>query len=249
MDFKQRFEPKGNKVIHGAGQQSPEDYRNYWKTVGKYKPLLYMTYVQIKWPDEKWFRIIRNEIKEFPNVLFQIGLSMSDTPSGEPEKHYEHEVAEGKYDDKIDNFCKGIKSLKVPVFVRPAYEFNGLSWYGYKPKTFIKAWKHLIDKAREHKVNNVAWIWHYAPEGVKNYMDYYPGDDYVDWWGISLFKVEDIKDPYTKKFLQDAKKHKKPVIIAESSARGVGVLKGEESWNKWFKPYYHKSSIWSKFLT
>lgn len=238
MDFNQKFEPKGNKVIHGAGQQFPKDFRDYWNAVGEYKPLLYMTYIEIKWPDENWFKIIKKEIKEFPNVMLQIGLSMTNEVEEGPQSHYEHDVATGKYDSKIDDFCKGIKGLGIPTFVRLGYEFNGLSWNGYLPKTYIKAWKHFVDRIRKNNINNIAIVWCYCPEGEKNYQDYYPGDNYVDWWAIDIFSSDYFKDPFTEKFMQDAEKHKKPVMIGESSARYVGTLDGQKSWDNWFKPYF-----------
>jgi len=234
--MKNKFEPKDNKILHGAGQDF-KAFKNYGNSVENYKPKLYMTYVQIKWLNTNWFKNLKKEIKNFPGVWLQIGLSMTDTHSGEPEKHYEDKVAEGEYDKKIDLFLEEIKKLKIPCFVRLGYEFNGLSWYGYQPKTFVKAWKHVINKARKNKLNNVAWVWHYAASGEKNYVDYYPGDNYVDWWAITIFSIDDLKK--VKLFIKDAKKHKKPIMIAESSAQYIGTKNGQESWNKWFKPFFN----------
>jgi len=207
-----------------------------------------MTYIQLKYVNKKWFELIKNNIKDFPNVLLQIGLSMTDTCSGEPEKHYENEVYSGKYDQNIVEFCEGVKNLGVPCFVRLGYEFNGLSWYGYKPKSFVKAWKHVLNKVRENNVENIAWIWHYAPEGVKDYMKYYPGDNYVDWWGVTFFSKKDLIN--NNKFIKDAQIHKKPVMICESSAIKIGTSEGKKSWDSWFKIYFewiHKNPIIKAF--
>jgi beta-mannanase len=237
MDFNQKFEPKGNKIIHGAGQQFILDYKNYWNNVDDKKPILFMTYIDLKKINIKWCKRIETELEIFPNIIPQIAISMNAT-SGDSRKHYENRVCEGIYDSKIELFCKFIKKLKIPCFVRLGYEFNGTTWTGYIPNTYKLAWKRIVDIFRKNKTNNVAWIWHYAPEGVANYMEYYPGDDYVDWWGISLFGLNDLKNKNNLNFLNDAKKHKKPVMIAESSARGVGVLEGKKSWNAWFKPFF-----------
>ncbi|MBN1923986.1 MAG: hypothetical protein JW791_04480 [Nanoarchaeota archaeon] len=241
MYFKQKFEPKKG-VIHGAGQEGtpfnyPVDFKDYWDSVGENKPLLFMTYIQLKWINKKWFELTKKQVKYFPNIILQIGLSISDTHSGEPEKHYEQDVLSGKFDKNIQEFCQEVKKLKSPVFVRLGYEFNGLSWYGYQPNSFVKAWRYVIDKVKKDNVNNVAWVWHYSPEGEKNYMDYYPGDDYVNWWGTTLFFMREIEK--SKKFLKDAENHKKPVMICESSAVNVTTLKGEDSWREWFKPYFN----------
>ncbi len=237
MDFNQKFEPKGNRIIHGAGQQLPEDFRDYWKTVKECKPLLYMTYRGINQPIDSWFNKVRKEITAFPNVLPQIGLSMTVEIHG-PQTHYEHDVAEGKYDEAIDSFCKGCEELEIPIYVRLGFEFNGLAWNGYLPEAHVRAWKHVVDRIKKNNVNNVATVWCYAVDGEKNYMDYYPGDEYVDWWGIDIFSPEHLRDEFTEKFMQDAVKHKKPVMIGESTPRYIGVLKGQESWDTWFKPFF-----------
>ncbi len=79
MNYKEKFEPKGNKIIHGAGQ-SLEMFREYWKSVGKYKPLIYMTYIKIQ-NINKWIDKIQKEVKEFPSliILFLFELVMNLT--------------------------------------------------------------------------------------------------------------------------------------------------------------------------
>ena len=74
-------------------------------------------------------------------------------------------------------------------------------------------------------------------------MNYYPGDEYVDWFSDDLFGVRFFtgrNNPkiITKAFCVEAEKHKKPLMIGESSPAKVGVDNGEESWNKWFKLYF-----------
>ena len=64
VDFKQKFEPIGNKVIHGAGQ-SLETFSNYWNTIGKNKPLIYMTYIKMA-KISKGIDKIKSEFKAFP---------------------------------------------------------------------------------------------------------------------------------------------------------------------------------------
>lgn len=69
-------------------------------------------------------------------------------------------------------------------------------------------------------------------------MDWYPGDDWVDWWGIDLFSAGDFASADTVKFMRLAREHGFPVMIGESTPRYVGVLEGERSWNTWFAPYF-----------
>jgi hypothetical protein len=79
-------------------------------------------------------------------------------------------------------------------------------------------------------------VWHgwAAPRWVNDLEDFYPGDDYVDWVGISIFQqlypwasqtssFAGGSMHYVKEFLDFAGRHGKPVMIAESTPFG-GVL-------------------------
>src|SRR3989344_1289780 len=233
MDYKSKFEPKGNKVIHGAGQ-SLEMFREYWKAVEKNKPIIYMTYIKIQ-SMNKWVDKIQKEVNEFPNLILQIGLNFR--VEGEDKTK---EISEGKYDKEFDKLLKVIKEFINPVFIRIGYEFDKAE--KYNPKNFVKAWKYFVDKYREEKINNIANVWCACPyKGTAPVEPYYPGDDYVDWFGIDVFSARHFANSanqQTEDFLKLAKKHKKPVMIGESSPARTGVDKGQESWDEWFKPYF-----------
>ena len=233
MDYKQKFEPKGNKVIHGSGQ-SLEMFHEYWKAVDKYKPAIYMTYIKIQSMD-KWVDKIQKEVKEFPNLILQIGLNFR--VEGEDGTKA---ISEGKYDKELDKIFKIIKDFGNPVFIRLGYEFDKAE--KYNPKNFVKAWRYVVDKYRKKKINNIANVWCACPyRGTAPVEPYYPGDDYVDWFGIDVFTERHFANSANKQtedFLRLAKKHKKPVMIGESSPARTGVDKGQESWDEWFKPYF-----------
>ena len=80
--------------------------------------------------------------------------------------------------------------------------------------------------------------------------DYYPGDDYVDWVGISIFSqlYTDVTIPphitqlgnmetiqYVCTFAQA---HQKPIMIAESTPFG-GMDQLHDPWQDWFVPILH----------
>jgi len=92
-----------------------------------------------------------------------------------------------------------------------------------------------------HNLHAFYWLCEINFSSRNFYLEpYYPGDDYVDWFGIDVFYARHITGKYkpVEDFLKLAKKHKKPVMIGESTAAGVGVLDGEKSWSDWFKPYF-----------
>jgi hypothetical protein len=233
MDFGQKYEPKGNRVIHGAGQ-SLERFSSYWNTIEDYKPLIYITYAKIP-KISAWIDKIKIESKKFPNLILQVGLKLLDAEG----KDKTLEILGGKYDRDLEEFFKTIKEYKNPVFIRIGYEFDKKG--KYNSTNFVKAWKHIVDKFRKAKVDNIATVWCACPfNGTEPVEQFYPGDDYVDWFGIDVFYARHLTGKYKpiEDFLELAKEHKKPVMVGESTASEVGVLDGKESWDKWFEPYF-----------
>ena len=238
-DYGKRLEPKGDRVIHGAGQ-SDEEFRRYFETVGQTKPLVYMSYLGLRGGDPAgFFARLKTRLDAYPSGTFlipQIGLSM--TKDGAPEQHYEHEVAAGKYDAQIEALCRGLRDLGRPAYVRIGYEFNG-QWNGYRPETFKAAWVRIVSAIRRHGLDEAAAVWCYAPDGKdKDYLAYYPGDGYVDWWSIDTFSASHFTATDSLAFVAAADAHGFPVMIGESTPRKVGVGEGARSWSRWFAPYF-----------
>jgi hypothetical protein len=69
-------------------------------------------------------------------------------------------------------------------------------------------------------------------------MDWYPGDDYVDWWGINWFTASQIDG--STDFIVQAFQHQKPVMICESAPITHNGTANEQNWNDWFIPYFNK---------
>jgi hypothetical protein len=72
---------------------------------------------------------------------------------------------------------------------------------------------------------------------------YYPGDDVVDWIGLSVFsqlyrnpRVQQLGNTETlQQVLEFAKTHQKPTMIAESTPFG-GIDTLLDPWEDWFQP-------------
>lgn len=233
MDYKQKFEPKGNKIIHGAGQ-SLETFTNYWNAVEEYKPFIYMTYIKLHKLDS-WIEKIKIEFAKFPNLMLQIGLNLR--MNGEDKNK---EISEGKYDPEFDKLVSILKDIKNPIFLRIGYEFDEKG--KYNPQDYILAFRYVVNLFRKKKVNNVAFVWNSCPyPGTEVFEPYYPGDEYVDWFGINVFGEKYFRDKSyepVERFLKMAIKHKKPVIIGESSAIKIGIANGKKIWEEWFKSYF-----------
>lgn len=108
------------------------------------------------------------------------------------------DVIEGKYDNQIRTWAEGIKNTEAPVFVRIANEMNG-AWTDWShknvfndPDLYKVAYRHVVDVFRNSNATNVRFVWNPndIPKPDYSWNDaslYYPGDNYVDWIGMTAY--------------------------------------------------------------
>jgi len=108
------------------------------------------------------------------------------------------QITAGKYDAYITQFARDAKAAQGPIMISPFHEMNGV-WYpwggmvnGNTPADLIAAWRHVHDIFVREGAANVTWVWSVnlrsRPDTYENrYAAYYPGDEYVDWVGVSGF--------------------------------------------------------------
>jgi hypothetical protein len=236
LDFGARLEPAGG-LMHGAGQ-SPDAfvaYRDAMPPDGR--PMVYMHYVGLAGLQPDWADALKAELRRHPDefVVPQIGLSM--TVDGTPSAHYEHLVAAGAYDAQIGHLIEGLRRLATPVYLRIGYEFNGVAWNGYEPASYRLAFARVAEMLRAADVE-AATVWCGAMDGDRAFFDYYPGDAHVDWFGMDFFSAEHFSDADAAAFLDSARAHGKPVMVGETTPRGVGAQGGAASWTGWFVAFF-----------
>ena len=105
--------------------------------------------------------------------------------------------------------------------------------------SYINAYRRIVDILRQEGVSNVAYVWQSCTSpiddildgGRENLLNYYPGDDYVDWFGMSWFlrpnetATVNNNTPSTQLFLANelvslARERGKAVMIAEAANQG-----------------------------
>lgn len=150
-------------------------------------------------------------------------------------------IARGEYDPNMAAICDVLATLKSPVTLRFAHEMDDTSgqfiWAGWKPKDYISAYRRMIDLCRAH-APNITVMW--SPLGEPNMADYYPGDEYVDLVGLSVFGLQawdQAKFGHDRTFdeifaprYERAAKFGKPVVVAELGY--VGSADYVEMWKK-----------------
>lgn len=99
---------------------------------------------------------------------------------------------------KVADFLKSLKTNEgqlVPVIFRPWHEMSGgWFWWGCKsctPEQYRQFFRYTVDILKTEGVDNC--VWSYSPgadrdETIERYMQYYPGDEYVDMLGVDIYR-------------------------------------------------------------
>jgi hypothetical protein len=162
-----------------------------------------------------------------------------------PDKFSLTEIIAGNWDKYIDKWADAARNFGNPLIVVFGVEMNG-TWFPWSgayyggaewdkehnnwkgPEVFRTAYRHVVDRVRARGATNIKWMFHtnnysYPLDVWNSAPSYYPGSDYVDWLGLSVYgqqyKDEPNPDipslvdwPYEEMCRLDPKK---PVMIAE----------------------------------
>jgi endoglucanase len=104
-------------------------------------------------------------------------------------------IMSGQYDSSISELCDGVAKLRGSVLVRWGQEMDAPNdrypWGGLDPSEYIQAYRHFVDTCRPH-APRAQFVW--SPRGDAGEEAYYPGDQYVDFAGLTLFGLEPWED-------------------------------------------------------
>lgn len=86
-------------------------------------------------------------------------------------------------------FARAAREAGIPIFLRFAGEFNdpGNAWS--RDPALYRAKFRLVHDVMARLAPNVAMVWMPMPSRLEIIDAYFPGDDAVDWVGISLYSV------------------------------------------------------------
>ncbi|WP_321790469.1 NAD-dependent epimerase/dehydratase family protein [Burkholderia pyrrocinia] len=98
------------------------------------------------------------------------------------------DIAHGRYDAQIAATCSALAALKGPVFVRWGHEMEAdtgrYPWAIGDASAYVGAYR-LVVAACRRMTSQIRFVW--SPAGNRNLDDYFPGLDYVDAIGLSVF--------------------------------------------------------------
>ncbi len=177
-------------------------------------------YFSDNWFDGIKFPMIKAEaIRDAGSVPFIRMMPRSDWDGYKQDPNYSMQnIIDGKYDLELHQYARDAKGYGSPLLIEFGTEVNG-DWFpwngayngggqkdGYgdpeKPdgsERFVAAYRHIIDIFRKEQADNVTWFYHVNattyPEDYWNRMKaYYPGDEYIDWIGVSVYGPQTPSD-------------------------------------------------------
>lgn len=135
-------------------------------------------------------------------------------------------ILSGKFDDLIARNAKQLRRLGRPVLLRWGWEMNG-DWYRWggaqnnnNPAGYVRCWKRIREIFADQKADNVSWVWspnwNDKPAAAWNAKPkFYPGDDMVDWVGVSGYNLNRELPGALFQGIYDLYGAKKPLMISE----------------------------------
>ena len=158
---------------------------------------------KIKFP-EREVKIIDN----FGSIPFIRLMPRSDFNENKSDPVYSlQKIINGNFDDELLKWADDAKKFGKPMMLEFGLEMNGnwFSWSGLyngkDPEVFKNAYRHIIDIFRNRQADNITWAYHVnsgsdPDEPWNSVSSYYPGDEYIDWIGMSIYGAQTPKDDW-----------------------------------------------------
>ena len=151
-------------------------------------------------------------IHEYSRLPFIRMMAISNYDRICPDSVYTlQRIIDGDFDEELSEWAQDAKVFGFPLMVEFGVEVNG-EWFpwngawnggdttgGYGdpaqpdgPERFKDAYRHIIDLFRGEGATNITWVFHvnsgnFPDESWNSKTAYYPGDEYIDWIGISAY--------------------------------------------------------------
>jgi len=146
-------------------------------------------------------------------------MARSSLDEGQADPVYSMQsIIDGDFDTALDAWADAARDWGRPLLIEFGTEVNG-EWFpwngihnggaertGYGdpmladgPERFRDAYRHVIDRFRARGADNITWFFHVnadsePPEEWNRIQAYYPGDDYIDWIGVSVYNGSWVRD-------------------------------------------------------
>ncbi|MDX1378494.1 MAG: glycosyl hydrolase [Anaerolineales bacterium] len=243
---------------------TPGDLISYEEAVGKKAAWVYFSnnwYTDRDFPIEtaQWIR----DMGSVPYIRLMLRPDLKY--DGEETIYTLQNIIDGNFDTDLHAWCADARAFSTNLIVEYGTEVNSNSfvWSGFHngdrntngygdpsfpdgPERFRDAYRHIIQICRDESAENITWVFHmdntsHPDEDWNRAENYYPGDEWIDWIGISIYGVIEPSSSYFEIFSQRfniAYSHimdfapDKPVIVAEFGTAKNNILLDQVEWTK-----------------
>jgi len=162
-----------------------------------------------------------NTIQSTGKMPFIRIMPRTNFNAGGPDPNYTMQrIIDGDFDTELTQWAIDAANTKIPLLVEFGAEANG-NWFPWNgqyngggtttaygdsswadgPEKFRDAYRHLIDICNVNGATNITWFFHvdaYSKPDISwnKIENYYPGDDYIDWLGVSIYGPQESNDDY-----------------------------------------------------
>jgi len=237
------------------------DLTAYEKAVGKKAAWVYFShnwYAGRSFPQStaKWIR----DRGSIPFIRLQI-WSSSEIRNREDPKYAPNKILTGVFDGAFRAWARDARKFGSPLMVEYGVEVNG-RWFPWNgqwnggsetakygdpsypdgPERFRDAYRRIIDIMRKEGANNITWVFHVShadhPEEKWNRFEYYyPGDNYIDALGVSIYGPTNPREDEAYDFREMMDyvyprlgKMNKPVFVLEFGCTHNHVRMNQAAW-------------------
>ncbi len=202
----------GAYVDFGEGEDNVtlEALQKFEKMVGKHQAIIAFG----NFWGEQAFALKDAQIVTRYGAIPLIFWSPWDKPYSEstlPGRFNLYNILSGMWDDYIDKWAEDARNFGKPLLVAWGIEMNGtwFPWSGYYygggqrdlvndtpgflgPKIYKECYRYVVDRVRAKGAKNIQWVFHvnnqsYPSVRWNRFSAYYPGSNYVDWIGLSVY--------------------------------------------------------------
>lgn len=168
-------------------------------------------------------------------LVIQLGVSLKKSVNGDACAS-DHLAAINSHalDGQLSSMAVELSALRRPVLRRFGYEFDNQDCHRYSPQAYAEAFRHFAQLFDTLGARNVQMVWHAWGGAPLDITPWYPGDEYVDLVGVSLFPLAELPGKVSG-VAQFAEQHHKPLMIAEAAPQSAHPPRDPASWDGWYQ--------------
>lgn len=260
-----KHEPKNGIYFGSTYDADPRIHTYNWDATKAYFPKknsTYLTYLNWQEDARRFDRYYQDAKRN--NIALEIAWNIDESSIQSVLANIE------SYKTYIESTAQYFGELNIPIFLRFAAEMN-VKNNSKDSADFVKAFRYVADIVRS-KAPNVAMVW--SPNDIsakdRTYQEYYPGDEYVDWVGMSTYTSKyfqgkkdwgtmqetidttyfmgDYANPLSKmKPLIDLYGNRKPIMLSETGVSHYAKL-AQEDLTSWAEIQFKRLYVYAPMI-